>query len=213
MNSDHLRRSLLDSWEQLEALAGIAAAFFIGYFPPVVLFFVTFATLEQRQWAWSLVAGAGLVFSLVLAIWVTRLTGASLYDRYPQFRPVKWSKETVDLSGNSTDDAGFDRAGTDKESLREMIEEFETQISSINETLDRFAGGQVRPVALLVADRLTEVSVVLRPFLSLWWLGHFAAGAIIGLFASRMVIDVLNNPAQAFLVVPERSGKPGLSQR
>lgn len=200
------RRRVLDllaeSWEQVEALAGIAAAFFIGYIPPVILFFVTFATLGQRQWGWSLLAGAGLVFTLVLAVWVTRLTGESLYERYPQFRPARHTKKMPPgREVNSTERSSLAFATSHEDVLQEKIEELNFQISSIDETLDSFTASRVRPVALLVVDRLTRVSILLRPFLTLWWLAHFAAGAIIGLFASRMVIDVLNNPAWAFLVV------------
>jgi hypothetical protein len=191
---------LTELWEQLEAIAGIAAAFFIGYLPPVVFIFLSLAACEQRQWGWSVLAVLGLVVTLVLAVRVTRLAGAALYERYPQFRP-RPREEAGSVTG-STGDTSFNCGRElEDESLSEVAEALEAKLLSICDKLDAIDGSPPRPVALLIADRLCNEPIVLRPFLSLWWLGHFVAGAFIGIGASRVAIDFLKNPALAFMII------------
>jgi hypothetical protein len=175
----------------LEAIAGIAAAFFIGYLPPTAFILLTLGALDRRQWAWSLPA---LAVSLALAVWATRLAGASLYERYPHFRPRPKADE-------GSQDPSFDYGRElDDKSISECVTALDDQIRSVGEILDEMAH-TTRPMALLVGDRLCNVPVILRPLLSLWWLAHFVAGAIFGLLASRAAFHLLNNPAPAFLIV------------
>jgi len=87
---------LSETREQLETVAGVAATFVIGYIPPVVFSFLLLAALGQRQWAWSVLTGAGLVFSLVMAVWVTQITAAA-----PPAQPGAGSRACLPPAGQS----------------------------------------------------------------------------------------------------------------
>jgi hypothetical protein len=192
---------LAEVWEQMEAIAGIAAAFFIGYLPPTVFIFLSLAALEKREWAWSLLAVLGLVVTLVLAVRVTRLVGAALYQRYPQFRPRP--KEEADSQGAEPKDPSLGIGSGSElgdDGFSEPVTALESQVRSLGETLDEMLS-PTRPMALLVADRLCDAPVALRLLLSLWWLAHFVAGAVCGFVASKVAFDFLNNPAPAIVII------------
>ena len=55
-------------------------------------------------------------------------------------------------------------------------------------------------LAVNVACRIPQIPFLLRPLLSLWWLVHFVAGAVLGFGISRLAIRGLNQQS-AFVVI------------
>lgn len=194
--SETMLHRLAELWEGLETLTGVVAVFFIGYLPTVALVLASFAARDRLQWLWAMLA----VFTLLLAIWVTRLVGAALYDRYPQFRPAP-TRRGLGRGKVGVDEACCDPCTTSGEDLPRLDAETGDGAGTFHEAVGQIARGPSRPLALLVADRVRGVPVLLRPIVGLWWLGHFAGGALIGHWASRMFAGVLNNPGFGFLVV------------
>jgi len=196
-----------ETYEQAEAIAGAAAAFFIGFFPPVILLFGVFAALGQH-WALGLLAALGFLVTTVVAAWVTRMVGAAVYERYPRYRPASMKYVEPALVAEVLPD---ETAATEFALRDAVLEAMNEQVRRLNQTStttgpvqagpSRISSVESRPVALLVAERLRRVPLLLRPALSLWWAGHFIGGAFIGLVVSRVAIDMMQNPAGVFLIV------------
>jgi hypothetical protein len=167
--------------EQLETLAGVAATFFVGYIPPIVLVFLVAVAAERRLWGWAVMTAAGAIVGSVVAVWVTRLAGSALYERYPEFNPKRMLKR------NS--------------SPEQLVGALESQTRSIQQSLEAIEGRPPAPFALLMAARLSRVPLALRPFLSLWWLAHFASGVGCGLLAARLTLGRMQNPLLALAIV------------
>ena len=210
-------RWLGETYEQAEAIAGAAAAFFIGFFPPVTLFFGFFMAVGQH-WLLGTFAALGFVVATAVAAWVTRMVGAAVYERYPRFQPasMKYVEPAlvVEILPDEDEPARFasreatlaamnDQVRRLNETHREGVhtQTHPTQTRPIQTGPIQTHPTQTRPVALLVAGRLRKVPLLLRPVLSLWWAGHFIGGAFIGLVVSRVAIDMMQNPAGVFLIV------------
>ena len=196
-----------ETYEQAEAIAGAAAAFFIGFFPPVALFFGFFMAVGQH-WLLGTFAALGFVVATAVAAWVTRMVGAAVYERYPRFQPASMKYVEPALVAEILPDEDEPARFVPRDATLAAMND---QVRRLNETRREVVPvqtgptqahpAQTRPVALLVAGRLRKVPLLLRPVLSLWWAGHFIGGAFIGLVVSRVAIDMMQNPAGVFLIV------------
>lgn len=116
-------------------------------------------------------AGAGVLISLVIAVWVARMIVRALLERYPQFKPHLRRNPAIDWAAAPV----------------------EIEVWVIGPNSDSAEKRYPTPVALLIATRLSRVPLALRPFLSLWWLGHFAGGICCGFIAFHAVLRLLPN--------------------
>jgi hypothetical protein len=194
-------RKTVEGLEQLEAIAGIVGTFFVGYLPVVVLLFISLAALTQEPLTTGVPLVLVCVTSVILAVWVTRLVAAALYERYPEFRPRKQSKDDSCSQVSDFDTADSDVWLETDEGNWKPLATADGQLYFPEQTLDGIRLAPLRPVALRVADRVLRVPFLLRPILGLWWLVHFVAAAFIGFTLSRAVIGMLDAPAHVFMLI------------
>jgi hypothetical protein len=159
--------------EKLEAILGLLATFILGFGTPLVCLLGIIIGLNVQLPPWlEWVVFLVPVASGLLAIPMAWLANSALYDCFPE-----WTA----------------RGCAVRQKNKPELCPFAPS--------DEHADGRL-PLAVAMALRLPRIPIGLRPLLSVWWLLHFGAGAMLGLGVYLATKQLLAAQAGALLVIP-----------